>query len=305
MKHNIVNIMKWKSIPVMMHFFLQQPILYSTYTTALSLVRNPRTGRKIKVYGDTFNKIIASGGYGFFHGEFMPLKFDPSNNYLLNPLDFRKIAIDNWYEVRTEGSALFVNKPSGILSVPGIGPDKADSLVTRVIASYPTAKICHRLDFDTSGIMIFALDAKTHRDLSKQFEKKSVKKTYVALVDGHLQKDSGRVDLAIGKELTQEGYNRWVIGGTKQRNAVTDYEVLDRFESTDGHKYSRVLIKPLTGRGHQIRLHMTAIGHPLLGDTLHAPKTIAYAAPRLCLHAQSLSCHVADKKYHVEISSVF
>ena len=282
-----------------------QSILHSTIISTLSIARNPLTGRNIKVNGETFNKVIDSGGYLFFQGEFMPLKFESSDNYFSIPTKSRNNETDAWYEICRNNDALFVYKPSKLLSVPGVGPNKTDSLSTRVAEKFPTAKICHRLDYDTSGIMIFGLNGNIHRDISKQFEDKSIQKTYTALVDGHVMNDTGRIDLSIGKEISNEGYNRWVIGGTKQRAAITDYKVLNRYISNDGHQYSKVSLKPLTGRGHQIRLHMKYIGHPLLGDTLHAPQLVAYSAPRLCLHAQSLSCRVNGEICHVEVGSVF
>ena len=145
----------------------------------------------------------------------------------------------------------------------------------------------------------FATSPQAHTNVSLQFERRETTKTYVALVAGHPKADSGTIDLAIGKQKTQEGFHRWATvskndhhsaGVTKPRAAITQWRVQDRF-IIEGAEFSRVLLEPKTGRGHQLRLHMKALGHPILGDTLHAPLGIASAAPRLCLHAQTLQIH--------------
>ena len=142
--------------------------------------------------------------------------------------------------------------------------------------------------------MVLALNSQVHRHVSKQFETRQTTKVYTALVAGHLEQDNGTIDLPIGKAMTEEGYNRWVIGGTKPRAATTRWQVEARLQR-DGLCYTRVRVQPLTGRGQQIRLHMQAIGHALLGDTLHAPSSdIAKATPRLCLHATELGFVLAD-----------
>lgn len=200
---------------------------------------------------------------------------------------------------------MLVDKPSGILTVPG--RTESDCLLSRIQESYPHAKVCHRLDRDTSGVMAVALEAMIHRDISQQFETRQTTKWYTALVAGHVQKEHGTIDLPIGKTLTEGGYNRWVIGGSKSRQAQTEWNVEARMQlSKDyGFEYTRVRLRPLTGRGHQIRLHMQAIGHPLLGDTLHAPVDVATATPRLCLHATKLDFQVDGVHLETWIPSPF
>ena len=275
--------------------------------------------------------MLESGGFIFHNERFLPITLDNAStdddNY-----DHRNDSLDNelvtcdqhedWHEISPSimnikqemdetdeqifrEHILFVHKPSGLLSVPGKGPQKADCLSARVARKYPSAKICHRLDRDTSGVMVFGLCPDVHKELSRQFEAKETNKTYVALVNGHLKHDKGSINLPIGKQKTLEGFNRWVIGGEKQRDAYTEYKVLKRFKSLDGVPYSKVEVYPRTGRGHQIRLHMKAIGHPLLGDTLHAPHVVAHAAPRLCLHAQSLTCQVFSSICQAESNAPF
>jgi tRNA pseudouridine32 synthase/23S rRNA pseudouridine746 synthase len=139
--------------------------------------------------------------------------------------------------------------------------------------------------------MVVALTAAAHRDISKQFEQRETRKTYTCLVAGHVSLDTDVIDLPIGKQKSLEGYNRWVIGGEKPRPAQTRYTVDERF-TLEGFEYTRVLVEPMSGRGQQIRLHMQALGHALLGDTLHAPDDISDMTPRLCLHATTLAVTV-------------
>ena len=197
---------------------------------------------------------------------------------------------------------LFVHKPSGLLTIPG--RSQTDCLISRVQEEYPQARVCHRLDRDTSGVMAIALNAKIHSEISQQFETRQTTKIYTALVAGHIKEEQGIVDLPIGKAMTDEGYNRWVIGGTKPRDAQTEWKVESRLQ-LQGFCYTRVLVRPLTGRGQQIRLHMKAIGHPLLGDTLHAPDQLATATPRLCLHATKLGFQIHGVPVEASIPSPF
>jgi tRNA pseudouridine32 synthase/23S rRNA pseudouridine746 synthase len=181
---------------------------------------------------------------------------------------------------------LFVNKPSGLHCVPPRDLS-FDSLSSQVASSlHCDAKPCHRLDRDTSGLVIFGITGDAHRNISMQFEARTTSKTYVALIAGIPSSDNGVIDLPIGKLKTMEGFNRWAIGGDKAREAVTKWRVDETFTDADtGAKFSRVVLEPNTGRGHQLRLHMKAMGHPILGDTLHGEGGVASCSPRLCLHA--------------------
>ena len=176
-----------------------------------------------------------------------------------------------------------VDKPAGLLSVPGIGPEKADCLVARLQATAPGARIVHRLDFDTSGVIVLALDADTHRELSRQFQDREVRKRYVAVVAGHVAGDSGEIDLPLRKEAM--GSARQMVHPTEGKPSVTRWRVLERLESPPR---TRLSLEPLTGRSHQLRVHCLAIGHPILGDPLYAPPAWRDAAPRLMLHAEML-----------------
>jgi tRNA pseudouridine32 synthase/23S rRNA pseudouridine746 synthase len=183
---------------------------------------------------------------------------------------------------------VFVNKPSGLNCVPSRDLS-IESLSSQVSLLYRNAKPCHRLDRDTSGLVLFGLTPDAHRDISKQFEARTTSKTYTALIAGHPIQEDGIVDMPIGKQKTIEGFNRWVIGGDKPREAVTTWRLDETFtDASTGAKFSRVELEPKTGRGHQLRLHMKAIGHPILGDTLHGEGGVASCSPRLCLHALKL-----------------
>jgi tRNA pseudouridine32 synthase/23S rRNA pseudouridine746 synthase len=176
---------------------------------------------------------------------------------------------------------IVLDKPTGLLSVPGIGPEKADCLAARVAEAHPGARIVHRLDRDTSGVIVMALDAEAHRHLSMQFQERQVSKRYIALVAGVVAGDSGEIDLPIRKDLDDPP--RQMIDYVHGRPSVTRWRVLER----SGDR-TRLELTPVTGRSHQLRLHLKAIGHPVLGDDLYAPPDARAMAGRLCLHAASL-----------------
>lgn len=179
-----------------------------------------------------------------------------------------------------DGVVLAVEKPAGLLSVPGKGPELADCLIARLTRAFPTVRLVHRLDRDTSGVMVFALTEHAQKSLGQQFEARKTQKRYVARVAGRLAPDRGRVDLP----LTVDWPNRprQMVCHDTGREAITDWRVKSASEAE-----SRVALKPITGRSHQLRIHMLALGHPILGDPLYAPETAA-EHPRLMLHAETL-----------------
>lgn len=183
--------------------------------------------------------------------------------------------------IHRDSRCLVVDKPSGLLSVPGIGPEKADCLASRVAAEVLGARIVHRLDRDTSGVIVMALDAEAHRNLSIQFQDRHVSKLYEALVAGVPARHGGVVDLPMRKDMANTPLQ--VIDHEHGRRAVTHWRVTSR-----EHDRARILLKPITGRSHQLRLHLKTLGHPILGDDLYAPPEIVAMAPRLCLHARRL-----------------
>ncbi|WP_188128094.1 RluA family pseudouridine synthase [Shimia marina] len=173
-----------------------------------------------------------------------------------------------------------VDKPSGLLSVPGRGAHLADCLLHRVQAAFPTALLVHRLDRDTSGVMVFALTPHAQRNLSMQFEKRKTKKTYVARVWGKVSEKTGTVDLPLMVDWPNRP--RQMVDHENGKPAVTDWRALKVGESE-----TRVRLFPKTGRSHQLRVHMLALGHVILGDPLYA-EGAALAFPRLMLHSEEL-----------------
>jgi tRNA pseudouridine32 synthase/23S rRNA pseudouridine746 synthase len=195
---------------------------------------------------------------------------------------------DPGYQVLFADAFLVVcDKASGLLSVPGIGPEKADCLVARLQGAHPGARIVHRLDRDTSGVIVLALDAGTHRSLSMSFEAREVDKSYEALVAAHIAADRGVVDLPLRKEAL--GSARQMVHPTEGKPSMTEYEVVARGADADGFAWTRVRLFPKTGRSHQLRVHMLALGHAILGDELYAEGAARSARPRLCLHAATLA----------------
>ena len=185
---------------------------------------------------------------------------------------------------------LVLNKPSGLLSVPGRGPDKQDCLSKRIQALYPEALIVHRLDQDTSGLLLMARSLEAQRRLSRLFETRQVHKRYVAVV-------AGRPDLS-SKAQTPDAEGWYTIDGP----IMLDWERRPIHIIHPDGKPSRsrwrvlqtgadstvIELEPVTGRTHQLRVHMQSIGHSMLGDTLYAPAGISTLSPRLMLHAQTL-----------------
>ena len=175
-----------------------------------------------------------------------------------------------------------VNKPSGLLSVPGNQPQYYDSAMSRVKEKYGFCEPAHRLDMATSGILLFALSKAADRELKRQFRERELKKYYQALVWGHLEQDHGVVELPLICDW--ENRPRQKICFERGKRAVTFYDVLQRYPNNT----TRVKLTPITGRSHQLRLHMLALGHPILGDKFYAHPQAKALSPRLCLHAESL-----------------
>ena len=180
-----------------------------------------------------------------------------------------------------DGQIVVVNKPSGLLSVPGRGPDKADCVLSRLQTQFPTIRVVHRLDCATSGLMVLALDAESHRELSRQFHDREVQKKYQALIYGYMENEAGEVDQPLMTDWPNRPRQMISPDG---KPAQTYYQCLSRSEIE-----SRVVLTPITGRSHQLRVHMLYTGHPILGDNLYAHEQALGARERLCLHATELS----------------
>lgn len=179
---------------------------------------------------------------------------------------------------------LLVNKPELLLSVPGKLPQNKDCVITRLQQNFPTATVVHRLDLDTSGIMAFPLSKAVHAHISRQFQERKVYKIYTAVVFGVVEDDSGKIELPIACDWQNRPKQK--ICYEKGRQALTNYEVLERFPEKN---CTRIILKPVTGRSHQLRIHLSEIGHPILGCDLYAHEEAFYMAERLMLHATELS----------------
>lgn len=182
--------------------------------------------------------------------------------------------------LHSDHEILLINKPAGLLSVPGRGPHLADCLLNRVQSVFPEALLVHRLDLDTSGVMIFAVTPHAQRHLGLQFEKRQVQKTYIARVWGEIAEAEGVVDLPLCVDWPNRP--RQHVDFENGRPAQTKWRVMKSEVGT-----TRVQLFPKTGRSHQLRVHMKEIGHPILGDPFYAEGP-ARDFPRLMLHAERL-----------------
>ncbi|MEO0939354.1 MAG: RluA family pseudouridine synthase [Pseudomonadota bacterium] len=179
-----------------------------------------------------------------------------------------------------DAELLAVDKPAGLLSVPGKGEHLADCLLARVQRAFPHALLVHRLDRDTSGVMVFALSPHAQRHLGLQFEKRQTKKTYVARVWGVPAEKSGTVNLPLIVDWPNRPLQKVCFETGKE--AITDWRVMRSDAAT-----ARLRLMPQTGRSHQLRVHCLAMGHPILGDPFYATGA-ALDAPRMMLHAEEL-----------------
>lgn len=177
---------------------------------------------------------------------------------------------------------LVLDKPSGLLAVPGRGPELQDCLSARLQRQFPEARVVHRLDRDTSGLMVMALSLVSQRRLNAQFAARTVEKRYIAIVYGRPDGEQGTIDLPMRKDFDRPPRHR--IDRETGSPATTHWRVIEEVEHG-----TRLEVKPITGRSHQIRLHLATIGHPILGDNLYAHATALALAPRLLLHAERLS----------------
>ena len=181
---------------------------------------------------------------------------------------------------------LIVNKPAGLLTVPGKGPEKQDCMINRVLKFNPNARVVHRLDQGTSGIVMFPLNYQCLRLLTKQFEDRGIHKDYVAVVTGLMAEDRGEVQLPLICDWPNRPLQKVCFESGKA--AHTRYTVLSRDTANNS---TRVHLEPVSGRTHQLRVHMLSLGHPMLGDQLYSPPDIQAQAPRLLLHAQHIHLH--------------
>ncbi|WP_027857778.1 RluA family pseudouridine synthase [Marinobacterium jannaschii] len=205
--------------------------------------------------------------------------------------DFVAPACEGFLEILyQDDDILLINKPSGLLSLSGKNPQNWDSVHYRLVngqegvsPAYPEAKLPHRLDFGTSGIMVVGLHAASSQHLSRQFQARTVRKRYVALLEGWLADDQGQITAAIAKD--KNCFPRVKICPTTGKTAISEYRVLQRLGQP---RRSLVQYIPHTGRTHQLRIHSESIGHPILGCDLYKSDCSEQMADRLLLHASDL-----------------
>lgn len=195
-----------------------------------------------------------------------------------------------------DAAVLVLDKPAGLLTVPGKLANRQDCLISRLRAARWDALVVHRLDCDTSGVIIFARTKAAQGFLGQEFEQRRAAKTYIARVRGVVEGDSGTIDLPVGSDWDYRP--RQKVDPVHGRPAVTDWQVIGR-SGTE----TRVRLSPHTGRSHQLRVHMLALGHPILGDQIYAPDTLRDHA-RLMLHAETLSLHHPVTKDRVSFAAL-
>lgn len=193
---------------------------------------------------------------------------------------------------------LIVDKPADILTVPGRGPEKQDCVINRLLTHYPNARIVHRLDMATSGVLVIALSHGAQSQMSQLFANREVEKRYIAIVGGNLSPHSGSIDLPLICDWDNRPKQK--VDTIHGKKAHTDYTLLD-YSVNEGS--SRVELIPLTGRSHQLRVHMQAIGHPILGDYFYAPAYLQKQSNRLLLHACELTFIHPIEQYPITITS--
>jgi len=192
---------------------------------------------------------------------------------------------------------LVINKPAGLLSVMGRLPEHQDSAYLRVLDKYPAAKVTHRLDMATSGLLMFAKHREAEVAVSKMFQARTVKKYYVALVQGQIQSE-GSVEVPLITDW--ENRPRQIVHFELGKQAKTLFQCMAYDAETD---QSRVCLEPVTGRSHQLRVHMMHIGHPIMGDKLYHPEPTKFHLKRMALHAAYLAFQHPLKLHEVEIHS--
>ena len=182
---------------------------------------------------------------------------------------------------------MVIHKPPGILTVPGKTEELQDCVINRLLKVEPKTLLIHRLDRDTSGILVFGLSRWGQKNISRQFQERQTSKTYQAIVAGTLQGE-GTIDVPVIYDPEHPPLH--IADPTHNKPALTHYKVIENFQ-IQGQAVSRVELTPITGRSHQLRVHMQYLGHPIIGDTLYATAEQQQLMPRLCLHAVQLSFH--------------
>ncbi|OTG86344.1 RNA pseudouridine synthase [Acinetobacter sp. ANC 4558] len=187
--------------------------------------------------------------------------------------------------IHRDDDFIVIHKPAGILTVPGKTEDLQDCVINRLLEIEPRTLLIHRLDRDTSGILVFALSKFGQNRISRQFQERQTDKTYQAIVVGTLDGE-GTVDVPVIYDPTRPPLH--IADPTYKKSALTHWQAIEHFK-IQGQAVTRVKLTPITGRSHQLRVHMQFLGHPIVGDTLYAALQDQELMSRLCLHAENLS----------------
>jgi len=217
-----------------------------------------------------------------------PVEPNPADDFVAPPC---KEAIEILYQ---DASILLINKPSGLLSLSGKNPLNKDSVHYRLVQTHPSAKLLHRLDLGTSGIMLVALTKEANSALTRQFQARTIAKQYTAVLLGHTEQDRLTIQAPIARGL----FPRQIICEESGKSASSHLEVIEKM---DNPARSRVIFSPLTGRTHQLRIHSQWLGHPILGCDLYGTQASETLAPRLLLHANKLSFEHPDTGQEITI----
>ncbi|TCB46802.1 RluA family pseudouridine synthase [Acinetobacter terrestris] len=191
---------------------------------------------------------------------------------------------------------MVIHKPAGVLTVPGKTEDLQDCVINRLLKIEPKTLLIHRLDRDTSGILVFGLTKWGQKTISRQFQERQTEKTYQAVVAGHLECE-GTVDVPVIYDPEHPPLH--IAAPDHNKPALTHWQAIEHFE-IQGQAVTRVKLTPITGRSHQLRVHMQYLGHPIVGDTLYATPEQQQLIPRLCLHAEHLSFYHPQTEERVE-----
>ena len=191
---------------------------------------------------------------------------------------------------------MVIHKPAGVLTVPGKTEDLQDCVINRLLKIEPKTLLIHRLDRDTSGILVFGLSKWGQKTISRQFQERQTEKTYQAVVAGHLEGE-GTVDVPVIYDPDHPPLH--IAAPDHNKPALTHWQAIEHFE-IQGQAVTRVKLTPITGRSHQLRVHMQYLGHPIVGDTLYATPEQQQLIPRLCLHAEHLSFYHPQTEERVE-----
>ena len=198
--------------------------------------------------------------------------------------------------IHRDDDFMVIHKPAGLLTVPGKTEDLQDCLISRLLKIEPKTLLIHRLDRDTSGILVFGLSKWGQKTISRQFQERQTDKTYQAVVAGTLEGE-GTIEVPVVYDPSRPPLH--IADPTHHKPAITHWQAIEHF-NIQGQPVTRVKLTPITGRSHQLRVHMQYLGHPIIGDSLYATSEQQQLSSRLCLHAERLSFYHPQTEQLVE-----